>query len=139
MNNSTLPSLKGCITNHILLFCVLFLVVNSYAADSDYHIIKRIEVGGEGGWDYLTVDSEARRLHISRSTHVTALDLNTDKVGGDLPDTPGVHGIAMKSWRSTRSIQVYPADFRWMAVTSRQAWAWMRSITGCFQAAITRP
>ncbi|MDR3631299.1 MAG: hypothetical protein P4L42_13295 [Desulfocapsaceae bacterium] len=97
MDNSTLPSLKGCITKHILLFCVLFLVVNSYAADSDYHIIKRIEVGGEGGWDYLTVDSTARRLYISRSTHVTVLDLNTDKIVGDLPDTPGVHGIAIAS------------------------------------------
>lgn len=78
-----------------VLFCCLVLAANSYAADSGYHIIKRLKVGGEGGWDYLTVDNAARRLYISRSTHVMVIDLDTDKVIGDIPNTPGVHGIAI--------------------------------------------
>ena len=78
----------------ILLFCLAF-AANSYAADPGYHIIKRLKVGGEGGWDYLTVDNAARRLYISRSTHVMVIDLDTDKVVGDIPNTPGVHGIAI--------------------------------------------
>ena len=78
----------------ILLFS-LILAANSYAADSGYHVIKRLPVGGEGGWDYLTVDGPARRLYISRSTHVMVIDLDTDKVVGDIPNTPGVHGIAV--------------------------------------------
>jgi len=78
-----------------MIFCCLVLAVNSYAADSGYHIIKRLKVGGEGGWDYLTVDGAARRLYISRSTHVMVMDLDTDKVVGDIPNTPGVHGIAV--------------------------------------------
>ena len=64
-------------------------------ADTGYHIIKRLNVGGEGGWDYLTVDNAARRLYISRSTHVMVIDLDTDKVVGDIANTPGVHGIAV--------------------------------------------
>jgi len=80
----------------LLLFCILF-AVNAYAADDGYHIIKRLKVGGEGGWDYLTIDATARRLYVSRSTHIMVLDLDTDKVVGDLPNTPGVHGIAIAS------------------------------------------
>lgn len=79
----------------LLLSCCLVFAVNAFAADSGYHVIKRLKVGGEGGWDYLTVDEAARRLYISRGTHVMVVDLETDKVIGDIPDTPGVHGIAI--------------------------------------------
>jgi DNA-binding beta-propeller fold protein YncE len=74
---------------------MLALTASAYAADSGYHIIKKLKLGGEGGWDYLTVDGAARRLYISRSSHVMVIDLDTDKVVGDIPNTPGVHGIAV--------------------------------------------
>ena len=57
--------------------------------------VHKIPVGGEGGWDYLTVDSDARRLYVSRGNRVTVLDLDTEAVIGELADTPGVHGIAV--------------------------------------------
>ncbi len=78
-----------------LLFCSLFVCTLSYAADPGYHVIKKLQLGGDGGWDYLTVDSAARRLYISRSTHVMVVDIDTDKVIGDIAGTPGVHGIAI--------------------------------------------
>jgi DNA-binding beta-propeller fold protein YncE len=78
-----------------LLLGVLLLSVHAYAANPAYHVINRFQLGGEGGWDYLTVDSEARRLYISRSTHVMVVDTENGKVVGDIPDTPGVHGIAL--------------------------------------------
>ena len=65
------------------------------AAATGYHITGEIQIGGEGGWDYLTVDSAARRLYVSHATHVVVVDLDTNKVVGDIPDTPGVHGIAI--------------------------------------------
>src|SRR5712664_2400301 len=64
---------------------------------SGYHVIKTIPVGGEGGWDYVYVDSEARRLYVSRGTHVMVLDADTYAVVGSIPDTQGVHGIAIAS------------------------------------------
>ncbi|MGD0281804.1 MAG: YncE family protein [Dissulfurispiraceae bacterium] len=78
-----------------LLFCSLLVGTISYAADPGYQVIKKLQLGGDGGWDYLTVDSAARRLYISRSTHVMVVDIDTDKVAGDIADTPGVHGIAI--------------------------------------------
>jgi len=64
-------------------------------AASGYQLKKKIKVGGEGGWDYITFDSATRRLFISRSTRVQVLDVDSDKIVGEIPDTPGVHGIAL--------------------------------------------
>src|SRR3954462_7563385 len=65
------------------------------AAAPGYHVATTYKVGGQGGWDYLTADASARRLYISRGTHVIVLDLDSGKNVGDIPDTPGVHGVAL--------------------------------------------
>ena len=65
------------------------------AAAPGYHVIKTYKIGGEGFWDYLTADASARRLYISRGTHVVVLDLDSGKNIGEIADTPGVHGIAL--------------------------------------------
>jgi len=65
------------------------------AGGSGYHVVKRLPVGGEGGWDYLTADAAARRLYVTRGTHVMVLDLDSDKVVGDIPNLSGVHGVAL--------------------------------------------
>jgi len=67
------------------------------AGASGYHVSKTIPVGGEGFWDYTTVDADARRLYVSHGTHVVVLDADTQAVVGDIPDTQGVHGIAIAS------------------------------------------
>jgi len=65
------------------------------AAGPGYHVIKTYKLGGDGGWDYLTVDASARRFYISRGTHVVVLDADSGKNVGEIPDTPGVHGVAL--------------------------------------------
>src|ERR1700756_4104790 len=65
------------------------------AAGPGYHVIQTYKLGGEGGWDYLTADAEARRVYISRGTHVMVIDADSGKSVGDIADTPGVHGIAL--------------------------------------------
>ncbi len=67
------------------------------AQDSSWHVLKEIKIGGEGGWDYLAADSQARRLYVSHATKVVVLDLDSEKVVGEIPDTKGVHGIAFAS------------------------------------------
>jgi YVTN family beta-propeller protein len=62
--------------------------------EGPYHAGPVIQIGGEGGWDYLSVDSAAHRLYVSHATHVVVIDTQTNKVVGDIPDTPGVHGFA---------------------------------------------
>ncbi len=65
------------------------------AAADGFKVQQRWKVGGSGSWDYLTLDSTGKRLFISRSDHVDVLDTATGKVIGSLPDTKGVHGIAL--------------------------------------------
>lgn len=62
---------------------------------SGYHLLKKFEVGGEGGWDYLFADSKAHRLYISRGTRVVVLDTESGATVGEIPNTSGVHGIAI--------------------------------------------
>ena len=78
-----------------LLLGVLVSAPIVFAATTGYHLLGDVKVGGDGGWDYLTVDSAARRLYVSHATHVAVIDIDAGKVVGDLPDTPGVHGIAI--------------------------------------------
>src|SRR5690349_14268121 len=86
-----------------LSFTLLLVVIASVnvqaqpqsAKSTGYHLVKRIEVGGDGGWDYLTVDSAARRLYVSHATRVVVIDLDKNAVVGEIPDTNGVHGIAI--------------------------------------------
>jgi len=65
------------------------------AGSSGYHLVKKIALGGEGGWDYLTFDDASRRLYVSRATRVVVLDADHGTVVAEIPDTPGVHGIAL--------------------------------------------
>jgi hypothetical protein len=65
------------------------------SSSSGYHLVKKVKLGGTGGWDYLEVDPATHRLFISRGTHVIVVDPDQGKIVGDIPDTQGVHGIAL--------------------------------------------
>lgn len=87
-----------------IVLLLVFLVGLSFAGSSlartslaaaDYKIIKTVKLGGDGGWDCLTVDPQARRLYISRGTHVIVVNADTGELVGDIPGTNGVHGIAV--------------------------------------------
>lgn len=75
-----------------VIVCALF---SGSTGSSGYHLAKTFKLGGEGGWDYLTVDSKARRVYLSRGTHVMVVDADSGAVVGDIPNTNGVHGIAL--------------------------------------------
>src|SRR5258708_6156215 len=62
-----------------------------------YKVEARYPVPGAGSWDYVTVDSAARRVYISHATQVDVIDADSGKLVGTIPDTPGVHGIAIAS------------------------------------------
>jgi DNA-binding beta-propeller fold protein YncE len=79
----------------VSILSVSLAAVALAAAGSGYHVVATYKVGGDGGWDYLTTDSEARHIYISRGTHVIVLDADSGKSVGDIADTPGVHGIAL--------------------------------------------
>jgi hypothetical protein len=80
----------------ILFSAALFtMYAASPAGSSGYHVIKTVQVPGDEGWDYLLADAEARRVYISHGSHVVVMNADTYAIEGDIPDTPGVHGIAV--------------------------------------------
>jgi DNA-binding beta-propeller fold protein YncE len=80
-----LIALAGCLVAGVVL----------QAADPAYQVVKEIPIGGAGGWDYLIVDPVAHRLYVSHATKIVVADSDTGKIVGEIPDTPGVHGIAL--------------------------------------------
>lgn len=64
-------------------------------ARPSYRKLTEIAIGGEGGWDYLSVDPVARRLYVSHSSKIVVVDIDTNAVVGEIAPTPGVHGIAL--------------------------------------------
>jgi len=58
-----------------------------------YQFATEISIGGEGGWDILTIDSGARRLYLSHASKVVVVDLVGNTVVGEISDTPGVHAF----------------------------------------------
>lgn len=80
----------------LIWLCSLTLYTNLQAQElRGYKVSDKIKVDGEGGWDYLTVDEKNDRLFVSHATQVQVIDLKSKKVIGVIPDTKGVHGIAL--------------------------------------------
>jgi DNA-binding beta-propeller fold protein YncE len=63
--------------------------------DSGYRVLRTIHLGGEGGWDYVTVDSAARHVYIPRNTHIMVVDADSGKLVGDIQGMNGLHGVAV--------------------------------------------
>jgi len=73
------------------------LAVAALGAAINYTLAKKIAVPGTGGWDYISVDEAGRRVYISHATQVDVLDADSLTLVGTIPNTPGVHGIAVAS------------------------------------------
>lgn len=80
-----------------IIFATMFLLgLNSFGANKNiYKRADDIKIGGQGGWDYLSVDEDSQRLFMSHAEKVEVVDLKTHKIVGVIPDTKGVHGIAI--------------------------------------------
>jgi YVTN family beta-propeller protein len=73
--------------------CWLGLVGWAAMGNGPYQFVTEIPIGGEGGWDILTIDSAASRLYLSHATKVVVVDLTKNAVVGEISDTPGVHAF----------------------------------------------
>jgi YVTN family beta-propeller protein len=82
--------LRTCL--RLLLGLIAFCEATVVAQES-YKFLNEIPIGGEGGWDILTIDSAASRLYLSHATKVVVVDLNKNAGVGEIADTPGVHGF----------------------------------------------
>jgi YVTN family beta-propeller protein len=82
-----------------LFMAVLVLAITlagiSTASAAEFAITKKISIPGQGSWDYLSVDEAARRLYVSHGTQVEVIDVDSGNIVGTIPNTLGVHGIAI--------------------------------------------
>lgn len=79
----------------LLILCCIFLTSAAGFAQSQYKITNRLHLSGDGGWDYLAMDTESNRLFVSHGTQVLVVDVVTGKEIASIPNMKGVHGIAI--------------------------------------------
>src|ERR1700675_692061 len=72
-----------------------FLAALLFQSGTGYKVVDRYPIGGVGGFDYVAIDSSARRLYVSHGTQVEVVDADSGKLLGTITDTPGVHGAAI--------------------------------------------
>jgi YVTN family beta-propeller protein len=78
-----------------LIVAATIFSAGTAGAASGLHVTKQWPVGGTGGWDYLTLNASGSRLFVSRGTRVDVIDTHTGKITASIPNTGGVHGIAL--------------------------------------------
>ena len=76
---------------------IALMALVALAAAPGYKVLDKIKIGGGGGWDYVYIDSDANRLYVSHTNQTEVIDTATNKLVGTIPDTTGVHGIAIAS------------------------------------------
>ncbi|MGA1983839.1 MAG: YncE family protein [Acidobacteriaceae bacterium] len=77
------------------LAALLMLAAAPCLAQTNYAVLNTFHIGGEGAWDYVTMDAPNHRLFVTRSTHTQAIDTDTGKVLGDIPGQVRSHGVAL--------------------------------------------
>lgn len=77
-----------------MLLCLICAAIPA-SAQGSWEVSRTIHIGGEGGWDYLTVDAKNQRLFVTRSTHTQVIDAVSGKVLGDIPGQKRSHGVAI--------------------------------------------
>jgi DNA-binding beta-propeller fold protein YncE len=80
---------------HAFVSLLVAAVATAQPAPAGYHVARTIALGGEGFWDYVSADPAAHRLYVSHGTRVQVVDTASGAVVGEIPDTPGVHGVAI--------------------------------------------
>src|SRR5579864_9400724 len=79
----------------ILIAVVSFTLCGRVAAQGTWAVEKTFHIGGEGGWDYVTVDADHHRLYVPRSTHTMVIDADSGKTIADIAGQKHNHGVAL--------------------------------------------
>jgi DNA-binding beta-propeller fold protein YncE len=77
------------------LALLLFAGLLPLLAQTDWEVAKTFQIGGTGGWDYVTVDARTHRLYVPRSTHTMVIDSESGKTIADIPGQKIAHGVAI--------------------------------------------
>src|SRR5207248_4287706 len=80
---------------NLLTLGLLLLGLQPALAQTDWQVVKTFEIGGQGGWDYLTIDPQTHRLYVPRSTHTLVIDTASGTTIADIAGQKNAHGVAL--------------------------------------------
>jgi DNA-binding beta-propeller fold protein YncE len=78
-----------------MAFSLLFAGLTPALAQTGWEVVKTFQIGGQGGWDYLTIDPQTHRLYVPRTTHTMVIDSESGKTIADIPGQKNAHGVAL--------------------------------------------
>ena len=81
--------------NRFALLLIVLISLLPAVAQGNWKVERTIHIGGPGGWDYLTVDSQTHNLYVPRSTHTQVIEASSGKVIADIPGQKRAHGVAV--------------------------------------------
>jgi DNA-binding beta-propeller fold protein YncE len=93
--SALLPHLGALSTAFVLLATPSAALLSQTSTAASYHIARDLKLGGDGRWDYVTVDTVNHRLYIARQTRVMVVDPESGKLLGEIPGLNGAHGVAL--------------------------------------------
>ncbi len=79
----------------VMASTLLFVGLPPVLAQANWEVVKTLPIGGQGGWDYLTVDPQTHRLYVPRTTHTMVIDAESGKTIADIPGQTNAHGVAL--------------------------------------------
>src|SRR5262245_45598683 len=90
--------MRSHMAGRLVIACALVSTLHlltPHAGDAQTFKVQKFDIKGDGGTDYVSVDSASGRVFVSRATHVMVVEGATGKVLDDIPNTPGVHGVGI--------------------------------------------
>src|SRR6476659_4537381 len=88
------PRTRALTTAWVLLALPSAALLAQTSAEGSYHVARDLKLGGDGRWDFVTVDTAGHRLFIARQTRIMVVDPDSGKLLGEVPGLNGAHGVA---------------------------------------------
>jgi hypothetical protein len=85
----------GILASALLLFTPQVFHAAPQMGAGTYHVLRTIPLGGEGSWDYVTVDPDAKLVYAPRTENIQIMDITTGKLVGNITGMKGLHGLAI--------------------------------------------
>jgi len=94
-STALVPRLRALTSAFVLLATPSAALLAQTSTAASYHVARHLKLGGDGRWDYVTVDTVNHRLFIARQTRVMVVDPESGKLLGEIPGLNGAHGVAL--------------------------------------------
>jgi DNA-binding beta-propeller fold protein YncE len=93
--SAALFRLQSAILRSTIALCSTLGIAEAQTGPPAYHVVRQLKLGGDGRWDYITIDTAGNRLFIARQTRIMVVDPASGRLLGEIPGIDGAHGVAL--------------------------------------------